>query len=876
MSLLAKLNPFKIFGNRHDRLLKEFEPIVARVNARAAEYEALSDDQLRAKTDEFRKRHQGGESLDDLLPEAFAAVRESSKRNLKTAGGVAMRHFDVQLIGGAVLHSGAIAEMATGEGKTLVATLPAYLNAIPQLGVHIVTVNDYLARRDSDWMRPVFEGLGLTVGAIQSNMSSQERIEQYACDITYGTNNEFGFDYLRDNMKIRPEDQCQKRRHYAIVDEVDSILIDEARTPLIISGPAEQSTRRYYEADKVVRQLEKDVDFEVKEKDNSVILTEEGIDKAEKLVGVDSFYTPANMAWPHQIEQSLRAHYLHSKDVHYVVKDGDIVIVDEFTGRLMDGRRWSDGLHQAVEAKEGLKIKDENQTLATITFQNFFRLYDKISGMTGTALTEAEEFAGIYGLEVVAIPTNKPLARINEPDVVYRTKREKWKSIADRIVELHATGRPILVGTISIEDSELISGALNRRGVPHAVLNAKHHEREAEIVADAGQPGAVTIATNMAGRGTDIVLGPGVKDLGGLFVLGCERHESRRIDNQLRGRCARQGDPGASVFYLSLEDDLMRIFASDRVSALLKRFGMDEGVDISHPLVSRSIQRAQKKVEARNYEIRKNLLEYDSVMNEQRHLVYDLRDRILRDIGLRELMLDFVRELAGYRASEVGQLDEAGDEIGVKVIADWLSERYGITTEPSALQGLVGPALVDRVVEIYTAVLDRKYEDIGKEHFDRILHFILLTVIDDKWKDHLHAMDMLRSGIGMRGYGQQDPKVEYKREGYSLFAMMLQGFKEDTTSMAPRVELRVERDDEKEAERRLEKRWSGSVTSSELEQQHEAHGQQMEAGIRGSQGRGQPTQLQPIVNKDPKVGRNDPCPCGSGKKYKKCCGASAD
>ncbi|MEM7263686.1 MAG: preprotein translocase subunit SecA, partial [Planctomycetota bacterium] len=593
MSLITKINQSltKIFGSANDRALKPLWANVERINGLESEIEKLSDEQLKGKTVEFRERLAKGETLDDLLCEAFACVRESSRRFMRTATGVAMRHFDVQLIGGMVLHSGAIAEMTTGEGKTLVATAPAYLNALPETGVHVVTVNDYLARRDADWMRPVFEGLGLTVGVIQSEMSSQERLENYNCDITYGTNNEFGFDYLRDNMKVRPEEQCQKRRAYAIIDEVDSILVDEARTPLIISGPAEHTTDKYYKADDVVRKLERDTDFEVKEKDNSVLLTEDGIEKAEKLVGVDSFYTPVNMAWPHHIEQALRAHHLHKKDVHYVVKDGEIVIVDEFTGRLMDGRRWSDGLHQAVEAKEGLKIKQENQTLATITFQNFFRLYDKISGMTGTAMTEAGEFAQIYGLGVTAIPTNRELRRESLPDIVYRTKGEKWKAIADRIAEINETGRPILVGTISIEDSELLAGMLKRRGVKHNVLNAKYHEQEAEIISNAGQPGAVTIATNMAGRGTDIVLGDGIKEKGGLFVLGAERHESRRIDNQLRGRCGRQGDPGTSQFFLSLEDDLMRIFASEKVSALLERFGMTDGVDITHPMVTRAIQR---------------------------------------------------------------------------------------------------------------------------------------------------------------------------------------------------------------------------------------------------------------------------------------------
>ncbi|MCA8960732.1 MAG: preprotein translocase subunit SecA [Planctomycetes bacterium] len=875
MSFFDGVNSFlnRVFGSSNERALKPLWDTVERINALESGLESLSDQQLRDKTPELRDRLAKGESLDDLLEEAFACVRESSRRHLKTVTGVPMRHFDVQLIGGMVLHSGSIAEMTTGEGKTLVATLPAYLNALPGKGVHVVTVNDYLARRDAQWMTPVFEGLGMTVGAIQSNMSSAERIEQYSRDITYGTNNEFGFDYLRDNMKVRPEEQCQKHRAFAIIDEVDSILIDEARTPLIISGPAEHTTDKYYKADAVVRKLEKDVHFEVKEKDNSVLLTEDGIERAEHLVGVDSFYTPANMTWPHHIEQALRAHHLHKKDVHYVVKDGEIVIVDEFTGRMMEGRRWSDGLHQAVEAKEGLKIKQENQTLATITFQNFFRLYDKIAGMTGTAMTEASEFMQIYGLGVIAIPTNKPMQRKSEPDVVYRTKPEKWKAIADQIGEIHKTGRPILVGTISIEDSELLSGMLDRRGVKHSVLNAKHHEREAEIVAVAGQPGAVTIATNMAGRGTDIVLGPGVLEMGGLFVLGCERHESRRIDNQLRGRCGRQGDPGASQFYLSLEDDLMRIFASERVSALLKRFGMTDGVDITHPMVSRAIERAQKKVEARNFEIRKNLLEYDGVMNEQRKLVYDLRDRILRDVDLRALLVEFFEEIISARSAEDVIVDREGLE-GLDGLTDWLRDRYGIEIEPPRLDGARNHSeLAERLVDIYDKVLDQKEIEATPQIFEKLLHYILLQTIDDKWKDHLHAMDQLRHGIGMRSYGQMDPKLEYKREGYQMFSMMLQALKEDTTALVPRVQIRINEQQEREAQQRLERRWGGGVTSQQLEEAHEQHGARMRQGIEGSQNRGAPEAPKQIVNTEEKTGRNDPCPCGSGKKFKKCCGA---
>ena len=628
----------KVFGSKNERVLKGLWPIVEKVSACEPQFKKLSDEELFAKTDEFRNRLSDGETLDDLLPEAFSAVRESAWRHVRTPSGQPMRHFDTQVLGGIVLHQGKIAEMGTGEGKTLVATLPAYLNALPGKGVHVVTVNDYLAFRDSQWMQPVFEGLGITVGSIQGDMDNADRQAEYKKDITYGTNNEFGFDYLRDNMKIALEDQVQGDRPFAIVDEVDSILIDEARTPLIISGPAEEAVDKYYVANRVAKRLQRGQDFEVKEKERSIVLTEAGIEKAEKLVGVPSFYVGAHMAWPHLIEQSLRAHHLFQRDVEYVVKDGErgkeIVIVDEFTGRLMEGRTWSDGLHQAAEAKEGLQIRRENQTLATITLQNYFKLYSKLSGMTGTAMTEAVEFDRIYKLDVVSIPPNKPSNRLDIQDVVFRTFREKYNAIVEEIVAINEEKRPILVGTVSIERSELLSGMLRRRGIQHEVLNAKQHQREAEIIAEAGQPGRVTISTNMAGRGTDIVLGEGIAEKGGLHVIGTERHEARRIDNQLRGRCGRQGDPGSTKFFLSLEDDLMRRFASDRVSNILEKLGMKEGEEISHPWVTKSIVRAQKKVEGYHFEIRRNLLEYDGVMNEQRTLVYDQRQQILEGEGL--------------------------------------------------------------------------------------------------------------------------------------------------------------------------------------------------------------------------------------------------
>jgi len=857
----------KIIPSRNDRILREILPKIELINSHEPEMMTLSDSQLRDKTEEFRDRLAEGETIADLLPEAYACVRESARRFLHTETGVAMRHFDVQLIGGIVLTHGGIAEMVTGEGKTLVATLPAYLNALPGKGVHIITVNDYLARRDATWMAPVYEGLGMTVGAIQSNMNSAERIEQYSCNITYGTNNEFGFDYLRDNMKVRPEDQCQKERHFAIIDEVDSILIDEARTPLIISGPAEKSTDLYYKADRVIRQLVKERHFEVKEKEQQVILSEEGIELAEGLVGVDSFYSAANMMWPHHLEQALKAHHLNHLDVDYVVRDGQVVIVDEFTGRLMEGRRWSDGLHQAVEAKEGLKIKDENQTLATITFQNFFRLYGKLAGMTGTAMTEAQEFREIYGLEVVAIPTNRPLCRGNLTDIIYRTKNEKWTALVDQIAHVNNEGRPILVGTISIEDSELVSSRLDKRGIRHNVLNAKQHAREADIVAEAGQKGRVTIATNMAGRGTDIVLGDGVVDLGGLLVIGSERHESRRVDNQLRGRCGRQGDPGASQFYLSLQDDLMRIFATERVSALLKRFGMDEGVDITHPMVTRAVERAQKKVEQRNFEVRKNLLEYDSVMDSQRKVIYELRDRALKSEDLQGLVVEHFEESISKYSSGLMEHPDALDDAPA-LFSDHLRDRFNISVSPGEMPGESIESWLPTLVENYKSVLQEKRNLAGAENFDRLLHYILLRAVDEKWKDHLHAMDQLRAGIGMRGYAQVDPKLEYKREGYQMFAQMLDLLHEETSSLVTRIRVEI---DQTEAERSLSQTWSGSTLSSgEMHDQFETHGRQMEAGIRSSQR--QTATVDPIKNTEEKVGRNDPCPCGSGKKYKRCHG----
>ncbi len=880
----------KLFGSHNERVVKKLWPRVHEVNAFEDEMRRFSDTVLQGKTEEFRDRLANGATLDDLLPEAFACAREAAHRNLKTADGVAMRPFDVQVMGGIVLYEGAIAEMLTGEGKTLVATLPSYLNAIAKTGVHIVTVNDYLAKRDCEWMRPVFESLGVTVGAIESEMEHDDRKAQYACDITYGTNNEFGFDYLRDHMKLDAREQVQRGLGFAIVDEVDSILVDEARTPLIISGPARDSSDKYYVSNRVAKRLNRGQDFEVKEKERSVIFTEAGIEKAEKLVGVPSFYVGKHMEWPHLLEQSLRAHHLYARDVEYVVREGEVVIVDEFTGRLMEGRTWSEGLHQAVEAKEGLQIRRENITMATITLQNYFKLYEKLSGMTGTAVTEAVEFDRIYSLGVVTIPPNKPVLRIDHADVIYRTAREKYNAIVEEIIEVNKEGRPVLVGTTSIEKSELLSGMLRRRGAKHEVLNAKHHEREAEIVAGAGQPGRVTISTNMAGRGTDIVLGPGVPQKGGLHVVGTERHESRRIDNQLRGRCARQGDAGSSRFFLCLEDDLMRRFASDRVGAILKRLGMKEGDDISHPWVSKSIERAQKKVENYYFEIRKNLLEYDQVLNEQRHLVYSQRQQVLEDENLSVIVLKMLSESVPGRVDyylslpvpEPGQEPEE-DEDGedgdsdlpqghpVDELENWLFRTYGLKLEDAELgidrhQPLPDQAetATENILRRYKETYDEKRAAVGDEVMRRVERYILLMKFDEKWRDHLHAMEQLRHAIGLRSVRQIDPKIAYKQEGYDMFSQMIEGLRAEVTQLVLRGEVRPE--DEQEMTSGLE----------DAEYRHEAAAAAAAAGGGGgSPGETRTNRsgpVKPIVNKEAKVGRNDPCPCGSGTKYKRCHG----
>ncbi|MEJ5349874.1 MAG: preprotein translocase subunit SecA [Desulfosoma sp.] len=832
----------KVFGTHNERNIKRIAPLVDAIIQWEPSLRKLSDQALQAKTAEFRERVSRGEPLDDLLPEAFAVAREAATRTL------GMRPFDVQLIGGIVLHQGKIAEMKTGEGKTLVAVMPVYLNALTGRGVHVVTVNDYLAKRDSEWMGAVYKFLGLTVGCIVHGLDDRERKAAYDCDVTYGTNNEFGFDYLRDNMKFRLEDMVQRELHYAIVDEVDSILIDEARTPLIISGPAEKSTQLYVRVNRIIPHLKPDIHYTKEEKSRTVTLTEEGVAAAESLLGVDNLYDPRNMDLLHHVQQALRAHTLFQKDVDYIVKDGKVIIVDEFTGRLMPGRRYSDGLHQALEAKEGVRVENENQTLASITFQNYFRMYKKLAGMTGTADTEAEEFAKIYKLEVVVIPTHKPMIRIDYPDCIYRTEREKFQAVVREIKELYTQGRPVLVGTVSIDKSEMLSRMLKREGIPHQVLNAKHHEKEAEIIARAGQKGAVTISTNMAGRGTDIVLGPGVTELGGLHILGTERHEARRIDNQLRGRAGRQGDPGSSRFYLSLEDDLMRIFAADRISGLMQRIGMEEGEPIEHRLVSRAIENAQKRVEAQNFSIRKHLLEYDDVMNQQREVIYRQRREALKGGDLKPAIMDMAEELLADIIESNTDEKSYAEDWNLEALRTEVQRLFGPGLVPSASElADMSPEdlkelLWQRVQERYAA----REKEFGETLMRDLENYVLLQTLDSLWKDHLLNMDHLKEGIGLRGYAQQDPLVAYKREAHALFDDMIHRLKEETVRILFHIQIR--REEEVQQLRR------------------EQENQPMYYGPADG-----PSTPQ-TVKKDKKVGRNDPCPCGSGKKYKKCCG----
>lgn len=778
----------KLLGNKNAKEIKRIRSIVEEINGLEAELLSLSDTSLRAKTEEFKARLANGEILDDILPEAFAVVREASKRVL------GMRHFDVQMIGGIVLHRGNIAEMRTGEGKTLVATLPVYLNALSGKGVHVVTVNDYLAKRDSEWMGRLYNFLGLSTGLIVAGLDYDQRKQSYGADITYGTNNEFGFDYLRDNMVVHADQMVQRPLNYAIVDEVDSILIDEARTPLIISGPGERSTERYYELAKVVPHLVKDEDYTIDEKQKTIAPTEEGIAKVEKMLHIENLYDSSNLELNHLLSASLRAYAMMERDKDYVVKDGEVVIVDEFTGRLMFGRRYSDGLHQAIEAKEGLRVERESQTLASITFQNYFRMYEKLSGMTGTAKTEEQEFNNIYGLEVYEIPPNKVLARIDMPDLIFKTKDAKYRAVIRDVVERHKTGQPILVGTTSITQSEMLSDMLTKAGVPHNVLNAKHHEQEAEIVANAGQHGMVTIATNMAGRGTDISLGEGVAELGGLHILGTERHESRRIDNQLRGRSGRQGDNGSSQFFLSLEDDLMRIFGADNIAGMMDKLGMEEDEPIEHSLITKSIERAQKKVENHNFNIRKYILEYDDVMNQQREVLYGQRRLILNNQSLRETILHMVDNLIinsmNQYADEKLYPEEWNYEGLLKHLEIYFLEPGMLTVEQMEEYGRA--ELQEHLIDIAHKEYEKRESLFGEANMRELEKAIMLKVVDSKWMEHLDAMDMLKEGIGLRAYGQKNPLVEYKFEAYDMFESMKEAITDETIMYLYRIQINVE------------------------------------------------------------------------------------
>ncbi|AEM78053.1 preprotein translocase subunit SecA [Thermoanaerobacter wiegelii] len=888
----------KIFGSYSEREVKRLEPIADKVLSYEDQMARLTDAELRAKTDEFKNRLKNGETLDDILPEAFAVVREAAWRTLK------MKHFRVQVIGGIVLHQGRIAEMKTGEGKTLVATLPAYLNALEGKGVHIVTVNDYLAKRDRDWMGKIYEFLGLSVGVILHDMGPEERKKAYAADITYGTNNEFGFDYLRDNMVIYKEDMVQRELNYAIVDEVDSILIDEARTPLIISGIGEKSTDMYKLADRFVRTLRKDEDYVVDEKAKAVSLTEKGVVKAEKFFGIKNLADIENMEISHHINQALKAHAIMKRDIDYVVKDGQVIIVDEFTGRLMFGRRYSEGLHQAIEAKEGVKVERESKTLATITFQNYFRMYKKLAGMTGTAQTEEQEFRAIYGLDVVVIPTNKPMIRIDHPDVIYKTEEAKFKAVVEDIVEHHKKGQPVLVGTISIEKSEKLSAMLKKRGIPHQVLNAKYHEKEAEIIAQAGRKGAVTIATNMAGRGTDILLGGNpefiakkkmleegyskeiineaagygpvsgeevkkareryfelleeakketekehdeVVKLGGLYIIGTERHEARRIDNQLRGRAGRQGDPGESRFYISLEDDLMRLFGSERVKNMMDSLGIDDDQPIEHKILTKQIEQAQKKVEGINFDTRKHVLQYDDVMNKQREIIYAQRRKVLEGENLKESILEMVKSIIERNVEIYTAGSKYPEEWDIKGLLDHL---YDMFLEKDSvvidvdIDRLDKEVLTDIIYEEAVRQYEKKEAEIGPEQMREIERIVLLRVVDTKWMDHIDEMDQLRQGIGLRAYGQVDPLIEYKKIAFDMFEDLIQSIQEDTVKFLYHIQINKDNMIQRE---QVAKPISTNVDAEDKKQ--------------------------PVV-KGKKVGRNDPCPCGSGKKYKKCCGAN--
>ncbi len=833
----------KVFGSKNERELKRLQPTVERINALEPEFQAMSDDKLKAQTPRLKERIDRGESLDDILPEAFATVREASLRTLK------MRHFDVQLIGGIVLHEGKIAEMKTGEGKTLAATLPAYLNALTGKGVHIVTVNDYLAGRDTEWMGHIYNFLNLSTGSIVHGLDDAERQEAYAADVTYGTNNEFGFDYLRDNMKFDHQSLVQPMLNFAIVDEVDSILIDEARTPLIISGPAEKSTDLYYQVNGLIPRLSGAQHYSIDEKARSATLTEEGVARCEQLLKVDNLFDPKYIELLHHINQALKAHTLFKRDVDYIVKDGEVIIVDEFTGRLMPGRRYSEGLHQALEAKENVKIENENQTLATITFQNYFRMYEKLAGMTGTADTEAAEFKKIYDLDVMVIPTNMPMIRDDFPDAIYKTRQEKFDAVLDEIEELNAKGQPVLVGTISIDVSESLSKKLKKRGIKHSVLNAKNHEKEAEIIAMAGQAGAVTISTNMAGRGTDIVLGEGVTDIGGLRIIGTERHESRRIDNQLRGRSGRQGDPGSSRFYLALEDDLLRIFGGERITGIMDKLGMPDGEPIEHNMISKAIENAQARVEGHNFEIRKQLLEYDDVMNQQREVIYRQRREALDGKSLKPSIVEMIREKADEISDMFTAQMSAPEEWDVKGVRDAVFKQFNFrlnSFDADTLEDLDRDALADLIFDGASQIYEQRETAIGSEEFRQLERIVMLQTVDNLWKDHLLSMDHLKEGIGLRGYAQQNPLIVYKKEGFEMFNDMISRVKDETLGILFRIQI--------EEPKKID----------DLRQPKE---QKL-----AFSGGGEPEKPKPAQRKAKKVGRNAPCPCGSGKKYKKCCG----
>ena len=829
----------KFLGSKNERYLKTLQPLVETINSLEPEMQSLQDSQFPVKINQWRTEVSQGRDLDDLLPEVYALVREASRRAL------GMRPFDVQLLGGIVLHQGRIAEMKTGEGKTLVATMPIALNALTGKGVHLITVNDYLARRDAEWMGAIYSFLGLSVGNIEHGQDDEQRKAVYNSDIVYGTNNEFGFDYLRDHMKFYPHQLVQRELHYAIVDEVDSVLIDEARTPLIISGPAEDSTTQYKKINSIIPQLKRERDFTVDEKAKTVMLTEDGVLRCENILGLDNLFDPKNINDQHHILQALKAHHIFQKDVDYIVKDGQVMIVDEFTGRVMPGRRYSDGLHQALEAKERVKVEAENQTLATITFQNFFRIYDKLAGMTGTADTESVEFKEIYNLDVSVIPTHKPMIREDFSDVVYMSQKEKYQAIIEEIKNLHHKGQPVLVGTTSIEKSEFIAKGLKKINVPHEVLNAKHHEKEAQIIANAGESGRVTIATNMAGRGTDIVLGEGVREVGGLHILGTERHESRRIDNQLRGRSGRQGDPGSSRFYLALDDDLLRLFGSDRISNLMDKVGVEEGQAIENRFISRAIENAQHRVEEHNFDIRKQLLEFDDVMNQQREVIYTRRREIMVEEDLESSIHAYLDDVLEVMYEDLPKT-KAGEDMDPDVQEVHLAKLKDVFAldRVMSLDGSI-PTQDEAKQGVLTILGELKQN--ASDHYHEILRFFLLESLDRFWKEHLLNMDHLKEGIGLRGYGQKDPKQEYKREGFELFQELLFLIKESTLKSLCHIRLR-------------------EVSEEQLQHQDQTEDLQLQGGDETA------ASQEPVKRSTPKVGRNDPCPCGSGKKYKKCCG----